>query len=259
MIRTFALLLLLPALSQAQDSLIVRIYESSHLERRMREMPRLIETQYEQQTAEKAPTPGMRQRMNALRRAFNPDSLRKDALHYLDSVRVEVHLRAALAWIDTPANRSIRRRIQRPLDDTLVREIEQHFEDSTRVPGPDRLRMIGLLDDRMRRSETEATVIVNVYLSYVAAMGTELPPHERVSNEEIPEVATLMHNELMGAYRELNLAHLAYVLRDVGDGPLRRYSAFLSTDAGTWYADALKGATDYALERVGERLGSYLP
>jgi hypothetical protein len=74
----------------------------------------------------------------------------------------------------------------------------------------------------------------------------------------MPEIAHLMHTDLYKAYQGANLGRLAYLLRDVSNAEIQKFSDGYASPAGMWFADLGKTATEQVLERIGVRIDASL-
>lgn len=245
-------------LFQLQTPLIERLYAFSGLDARMTNIPTLLSLQFEQQFAEtKIPEAGTTL-FQAMRRAFDVDSLKRDARIAFASDPNPDLAKAVDAWLAEPKTRQIHTLLLRPLDEALVTQLDEHFASEARIPGEERVKALIRLDERMRTSEIEAMVIVNVYLSFVTVMNDYLPQEERISEEDMPEIAHLMHTDLYNAYQGANLGRLAFLLKDVSDADLLKFSEGYASAAGMWFVDKGKSATEHVLERIGARIDATL-
>lgn len=235
-----------------------RLYPFSGVESRIANIPNLLSLQFEQQFAETALSETGKSTFKKMSLAFAPDSMRKDAKTWF-STNIKSDFAAAVdTWLTDSKTRSIHVLLNRPLDENLVTLLESHFDNEANVPGEERIKRLIKLDERMRTSEVEAMVIVNVYLSFVTVMNPYLPQEERISEEDMPEIAHLMHTDLYQAYQGANLGRLAYLLRDVSDADLQKFSDAYASPSGMWFADLGKSTTEYVLERIGQRIDSNL-
>ena len=243
---------------QMQTPLIERLYAFSGLDARVANIPTLLTMQFEQQFAERPISEEGKALFQTMRRAFDVDSLRRDARIAFASNPNPDLAKAVDVWLDEPKTRQIHTLLLRPLDEALVTQLDEHFASEARVPGEERVQALIQLDERMRTSEIEAMVIVNVYLSFVTVMNAYLPQEDRISDEDMPEIAHLMHTDLYKAYQGANLGRLAFLLKDVSDADLRKFSDGYASPAGLWFADKGKSATEQVLERIGARIDSSL-
>lgn len=243
---------------QLQTPLFERLYALSGLDARVTNIPTLLTLQYEQQFAERPISEEGKALFQTMRRAFDVDSLKRDARIAFNSNPNPDLAKAVDVWLAEPKTKQIHTLLLRPLDDALVTQLDEHFATEARIPGEERVQALLRLDERMRTSEVEAMVIVNVYLSFVTVMNAHLPQEDRISDEDMPEIAQLMHNDLYKAYQGANLGRLAYLLRDVSDADLQKFSEGYASPAGMWYADLGKSTTEQVLERIGARIDAHL-
>jgi hypothetical protein len=243
---------------QLQTPVMERLYAFSGLDARVTNIPTLLTLQFEQQFAERPISESGNILFKKMLGSFVLDSLKRDAkIAFASKPNAELSL-AVDAWLAEPKIRQIHTLLLRPLDDALVTQLDTYFSSETQIPGEDRVQALIQLDERMRTSEIEAMVIVNVYLSFVTVMNDYLPREERISDEDMPEIAHLMHTDLYKAYQGANLGRLAFLLKDVSTADLQKFSDGYATPAGMWYADLGKSATEQVLERIGVRIDASL-
>ncbi len=248
---TVTLLLLL---FQMQPSIAERIYPISGLETRISNLPALLQMQYDQQFGDANASPAKIRAFSAMKKAFKVDSLRRDSeTWFKNHIHPEFGTDVA-TWVTDSTTASMMRTLNEPLSQELVNAMETFFIAEDNVPTPERIQVLIKLDERMRTSEIEAMVIVNVYLSFVTVMGEFLPEEDRISDEDVPEIAHLMHMDLYEAYQGANLGRLAYLLRDVSDKDIDAFSARFATPEGMWFVDLGKTTTEHMLEEIGKRI-----
>lgn len=243
---------------QLQTPVIERLYAFSGLDARVANIPTLLSLQFEQQFAENPVPEAGKLLFDKMLRSFAVDSLKRDAkIAFASNSNPEMSA-AMDVWLAEPKTRQIHTLLLRPLDEALVTQLDEHFASEARIPGEERVQVLIQLDERMRTSEIEAMVIVNVYLSFVTVMNDYLPQEERISDEDMPEIAHLMHTDLYKAYQGANLGRLAYLLRDVSNAEIQKFSDGYASPAGMWFADLGKTATEQVLERIGMRIDASL-
>lgn len=243
---------------QLQTPVMERLYAFSGLEARVTNIPTLLTLQFEQQFAERPIPEAGNVLFKTMLRAFELDSLKRDAkIAFASNPNAEMSA-AVGTWLAEPKTRQIHTLLLRPLDEDLVNQLDTYFSSETEIPGEERVQALIQLDERMRTSEIEAMVIVNVYLSFVTVMNEYLPQEERISDEDMPEIAHLMHTDLYKAYQGANLGRLAYLLKDVSNADLQKFSEGYATPAGMWFADLGKSTTEQVLERIGVRIDASL-
>jgi hypothetical protein len=243
---------------QLQTPVMERLYAFSGLDARIANIPTLLTLQAEQQF-EGSPLPDAGKLLfEKMLRSFNVDSLMRDArIGFASNPNAEL-AKAVDVWLAEPKTKQIHTLLLRPLDEAMVTQLDAHFASESQIPGEERVQALIQLDERMRTSEIEAMVIVNVYLSFVTVMNDYLPQEERISDEDMPEIAHLMHTDLYKAYQGANLGRLAYLLRDVSDTDIQKFSAGYASPAGMWFADLAKSTTEHVLERIGVRIDASL-
>lgn len=243
---------------QLQTPVMERLYAFSGMDARIANIPTLLTLQAEQQF-EGSPLPDAGKLLfEKMLRSFSVDSLKRDArIGFASNPNAEL-AKAVDAWLAEPKIKQIHTLLLRPLDEALVTQLDAHFASEDRIPGEARVQALIQLDERMRTSEIEAMVIVNVYLSFVTVMNDYLPQEERISDEDMPEIAHLMHTDLYKAYQGANLGRLAYLLRDVSDTDIQKFSEGYASPAGMWFADLAKSTTEHVLERIGVRIDASL-
>lgn len=243
---------------QLQTPVMERLYAFSGLDARVTNIPTLLTLQFEQQFAERPIPDAGNALFKTMLRAFQLDSLKRDARIAFASNPNPEFSAAVDAWLSEPKIRQVHTLLLRPLDEALATQLDTFFSSEEQIPGEERVQALMRLDERMRTSEIEAMVIVNVYLSFVTVMNDYLPQEERISDEDMPEIAQLMHTDLYKAYQGANLGRLAYLLRDVSNADLEKFSQGYATPAGMWFADLGKSATEQVLERIGMRIDASL-
>ncbi len=248
---TVTLLLLL---LQLPPSIAERIYPISGLETRIANLPALLQMQYDQQFGEVKASPAKLRTFSAMKKAFQVDSLRRDSETWFKGHIHPEFGTDVQRWLSDSTTATMMRILNEPLSQELVNAMESHFNDEKNVPSTERIQVLIKLDERMRTSEIESMVIVNVYLSFVTVMAAYLPEEGRISDEEVPEIAHLMHVDLYEAYQGANLGRLAYLLRDVPDEEINEFSARFATPAGMWFVDLGKTTTEHVLEQIGKRI-----
>lgn len=243
---------------QLQTPVMERLYSFSGLDARVANIPTLLTLQFEQQFAERPVPEAGNVLFKKMLSAFALDSLKRDAkIAFASNPNAEFSA-AVDAWLAEPKTRQIHTLLLRPLDEALVTQLDTYFSTETQIPGEERVQALIQLDERMRTSEIEAMVIVNVYLSFVTVMNDYLPQEERISDDDMPEIAHLMHTDLYKAYQGANLGRLAFLLKDVSNADLQKFSDGYATPAGMWFADLGKTATEQVLERIGVRIDASL-
>lgn len=239
---------------QMQPSIAERIYPISGLETRITNLPALLQMQYDQQFDDADATPRTLRTFSAMKAAFSADSIRQDAETWFQN-HIQPDFGAEVAgWLADSTTAAMLRTLNEPLSQELVNAMETYFDAEQHVPSPERIQTLIKLDERMRTSEIEAMVIVNVYLSFVTVMSEFLREEDRISDEEIPEIAHLMHVDLFEAYQGANLGRLAFLLREVSDEDIKTFSAHFATPAGMWFVDLGKTTTEHVLEEIGKRI-----
>lgn len=247
-------LFLILLLFQMQPTIAERIYPISGLEARIENLPALLQMQFDQQFGGENPSPSKIRSFNVMKNAFQVDTLHRDAETWF---RARIHPQFGsdvAAWLADSTTALMMRTLNEPLSQELVNAMESFFNAEENVPSPERIQVLIKLDERMRTSEIEAMVIVNVYLSFVTVMAEFLPVEDRISDEDVPEIAHLMHVDLYEAYQGANLGRLAYLLRDVTDAEIDEFSARFATPAGMWFVDLGKTTTEHVLEQIGKRI-----
>lgn len=239
---------------QMQPTIAERIYPISGLETRIANLPALLQMQFDQQFGDGDASPTKRRTFTAMKDAFLADSIRLDAKTWFQNHIHPEFGSEVDGWLADTTTASLMRTLNEPLSQELVNAMESYFNAEENVPSPERIQVLIKLDERMRTSEIEAMVIVNVYLSFVTVMAEFLPEDGRISDEEVPEIAHLMHVDLYEAYQGANLGRLAYLLRDVSDEEIDEFSARFATPAGMWFVDLGKTTTEHVLEEIGKRI-----
>jgi hypothetical protein len=244
---------------QSQTPLVERLYVNLGMESRLANFSSLLVQQYDQQFAEKPLPDAGKVRFNRMLSAFSADSLKRDATSAIRAKLDASMTRSIDVWLLDPATVKMHGLLKPGLDDDLADRIEELFaSDDTVLNSMKRISLLMQLDERMRTSEIETMVIVNVYLKFISVMSPYLPEEDRISDEDVAEIAQLMFDDLFKAYQSANLARLAYLLKDVDDDDVLKFSDGYATPAGMWFADLGKSATEDVLAKLGDRIDAAL-
>jgi hypothetical protein len=224
------------------------------MDARLAQIPDLIETQIAEQFGEAPADPAHDARLLALRRAVAIDSLRADATSAFATLLRPGQADSLLAELRAHPLAPVLERLHTPLDEALFAAMDAWANDLAEPPAPDRIRRYADLDNALGGSATDAMVLVNLYLGFVRVMEAHLPESERVAEADIPEIASLMYDELAQAYQAAHVGRLAYLLRDEPDATVDALAAWLATPVGQTYATLPGGILEQVLDRIGTRL-----
>lgn len=224
------------------------------MDSRLAQIPDLIETQIAQQFGEAPADPAREARLLTLRRAVAIDTIRADAASAFHALLRPDQADSLVIELRNHPLAPVFERLLTPLDEPLYNAINAWTNELDAPPSTVRIQHCVDLDNALRGSATDAMVLVNLYLGFVRVMDPHLPESERVAEEDIPEIAHLMYEELYEAYRGANLGRLAYLFRDEPDATLAALAAWLQTPAGQTYATLVADILERVLERIGTRL-----
>jgi hypothetical protein len=196
-----------------------------------------------------------RQRVDAITdREFHPDVfyglLRSEFSRHVNGPR----LNDVLAWYATPIGARVSAAEVRFYASDRRREVEEFVAGLVKnQPSPTRLALLQRLDAASGSTEGSLDLFVAINRSIISVVERHLPPQSRVGAGQLESQARQIRLHLQESLKQVNIVTMLFLYREVSDEDLRRYIAFLETDAGAWYGTAARQAIVSTIASTVER------
>lgn len=203
-------------------------------------------------------TPELRELLQRLvPQEYAPPALKHEVLARIRGEMQPAHAQGALRWLESPAGRRITQLEEAmAAPDAMVqmhgyaRSLEQE------PPAAARLALVERLDAVSGATDLTLDLALATTLAVAIAMDAANPvPHDP---QLLRQAIHGQRAQLEPTMREATRLSFLFTYRDLPDGELERYIAFLETDAGVWYNRTLGGALVGALTRSASDLGHAL-
>lgn len=188
---------------------------------------------------------------------YAPPTLKRDVLARIRGAMQAAHAQAAMRWLESPTGRRITRLEEAMSAPAAMAKLQAYATGLQQQPPSEaRLALVDRLDAVSGATELTLDLTLATMLAVAIALdAASASPH---ATQVLRQRVDGQRAQLRPAMREATRLSFLYAYRELPDGDLERYIAFLETDAGAWYNRTLGGALVGALTASATDLGHSL-
>ncbi|WP_319521701.1 DUF2059 domain-containing protein [uncultured Desulfosarcina sp.] len=248
--------LVLPLTTTAQDSkeaLLQDLYGKSGLEEQIVQLPMVIQVGFDQVAAtddrlKAIPRIVIGEIRASIETVFAPENIKRAILGECREKLSIDDLKKVLAWLDSPLGRKFTQLEEAASTPEKYTEMQQFAQTLQKSPPlPERLEIIGRLDDAVKATETSVEVAMNTQLAITIAIVASLPKEQQPAYDNLAAVVEQTRPQIEGAMRAQTIVSLLYTYRNVTETELDQYIEFASSPTGKNYHDAAVSGLKKAL------------
>ncbi|BBO75623.1 hypothetical protein DSCW_30400 [Desulfosarcina widdelii] len=246
----------LPNTATAQDSkeaFLQVLYGKAGLEEQVLQLPMVVQVGFDQAVAtddrlKAMPRTVIGEIRASIETVFAPENIKRAILSECREKLSIDDLKKVLAWLDSPLGRKftqLEEAASTPEKYTEMQQFAQMLQESP--PLPERLEIIGRLDEAAKATETSVEVAMNTQLAITIAIVASLPKEQRPTYDNLAAVVEQTRPQIESAMRAQTIVSLLYTYRNVTETELDQYIEFASYPTGKNYHDAVVSGLKKAL------------
>jgi len=245
---------------KADQELVRTLMQKSGLNKQIEQIPLMMQAgmvQAEQNEPSRKLTQKEMSDLNSMvATAFDAKAINAAVQKHIRSTLAEKDIRAALAWLNSPLGEKITRLEEDASTPAAYTEMQAMAD--TLAKNTARVAQLRKLDSAVKATEAGVSVALNIQISLLTAMSSQVPRDKRPSADEIADRVNKNSAEMRSVVAQETLLSFLYAYRTLTDAEVERYIAFAESESGRKYhASTAKGVSD-AVVQASRTLGSML-
>ena len=192
----------------------------------------------------------------AIENAFSPKRMEARLQDDIGNNLSTQELREVLNWLDSPLGKKLTRLEDKAASPAFKKEMTHALQQLIKDPGaPERLNLLQRIETALLSTEAAVDTILNIQIAVISAISAMAPAQPCPTFEQIAEMVYKNRPQVRQVISQQVIGSFLYTYRDVSNGDLETYIAFIESAAGGRYHQVAMKAFSDALILSGKNFG----